>query len=643
MDVGVGKAMKVSRIGIETLILRLAQWFAPLVAGTMMRLSVQDAPVAMSSPSPVSRPYRFSMRQFMAIARPYWVSEDRRMGWLLLLSVLAMNLAIVWINVRLNFWNRDFYNALQAHNYPTFKHLLLVFTFLAFLFIVLAVYSQYLQQMLQIRWRRWVTEVFLRDWLDGGTHYRIALRRGQEDNPDQRIADDINSFVSGTLNLFFGVISSVVTLFSFLFVLWGLSGAFTLWGVSIPGYMVWAALLYAGVGSWLAHKVGKPLIRLSFDQQRYEADFRFGLARTREHNEGIALYRGEARELDGHRARFANVWDNWWGIMKRQKLFTWYSSFYGQLAIIFPILVAAPRYFAGQIKLGGLTQTATAFGQVQGSLSFFISSYTSIVGWLATLQRLATFVESIDLAKAQVRLPEPAPAPVQETEQASRQAPGGVDLGDLRIDAPDGRALVQAAGERIEAGQHTLIIGASGLGKSTLMRWLAGIWPYAEGRGWRLPAGRALFLPQKPYLPLGTLREALSYPMPAAAFDEARLREVLLLVHLPQLVGALDLEDGWMQRLSPGEQQRLAVARALLAAPDWLFLDEATSALDAPLETEMYQLLLRELPRTTLVSVAHRVGVAAFHRQVFELRAGEAGQPARLLVRRPEELEQVPA
>ena len=589
----------------------------------------------MSSPTPVSSPYRFSMRQFMAIARPYWVSEDWRMGWLLLLSVLGMNLAIVWINVRLNFWNRDFYNALQEHAYPAFKHLLLVFTVLAFLFIVLAVYSQYLQQMLQIRWRRWVTEVFLRDWLDGGTHYRIALRRGQEDNPDQRIADDINSFVSGTLNLFFGVISSVVTLFSFLFVLWTLSGAFTLWGVSIPGYMVWAALLYAGVGSWLAHKVGKPLIRLNFDQQRYEADFRFGLARTREHNEGIALYRGEARELDGHRARFAHVWDNWWGIMKRQKLFTWYSSFYGQMAIIFPILVAAPRYFAGQIKLGGLTQTASAFGQVQGSLSFFISSYTTIVGWLATLQRLATFVESIDLARAQGGAAQPPRGVTHE--------PGGVDLGELRIDSPDGRALLQAAGERIEPGQHTLIIGASGLGKSTLMRWLAGIWPYAEGRHGRLPAGRALFLPQKPYLPIGTLREALTYPMSAEAFDDARLREVLLLVRLPQLVGALDLEDGWMQRLSPGEQQRLAVARALLAAPDWLFLDEATSALDAQLETEMYRLLLRELPRTTLVSVAHRLGVAIFHRQVFELRAGEQGEPSRMVVRRPEELEQEPA
>ena len=584
----------------------------------------------MNAPVPSARPYRFSMRQFLAIARPYWVSEDWRMGWLLLSSVLAMNLALIWINVKLNFWNRDFFNALQAHAYPQFKHLLLVFTGLAFIYIVLAVYSQYLQQMLQIRWRRWVTEVFLRDWLQGGTHYRMALRRGQEDNPDQRISDDINNFVSSTLGLFFGVISSVVTLFSFLFVLWQLSGAFTLWGVHIPGYMVWAALVYSGVGSWLAHVVGKPLIRLNFDQQRYEADFRFGLARTREHNEGIALYRGEPRELEGHRARFSHIWDNWWGIMKRQKLFTWYTSFYGQLAIIFPILVAAPRYFAGQIHLGGLTQTTNAFGQVQGALSWFISSYGSIVSWLATLQRLATFVESVEQVRGQ--------AVAQRADAAAAPARLGVALGDLRIDTPDGRALLQAAGEGIEPGQHTLIVGPSGLGKSTLMRWLAGIWPYAQGRGQHLPGGRTLFLPQKPYLPMGTLREVLTYPMPSEAFDDARLRAVLDSARLPHLMPLLDIDDGWMQRLSPGEQQRLAIARALLAAPDWLFLDEATSALDASLEAAMYKLLRRELPHATLVSVAHRAGVVAFHDQVFELQPGADGEPARMVVRRPAQL-----
>ena len=559
--------------------------------------------------------YKFSTRDFIALARPYWVSDDKARGWLLLLSILAMNLAIVWVNVRLNYWNNDFFNALQGKDYKAFKHLLLVFTGYAFGYIVLAVYSQYLLQMLQIRWRRWVTEVFMRDWLGGGTHYRIALLRGSADNPDQRIADDVRSFVNGTLNLFFGFVSSLVTLLSFLSVLWVLSGAFTLGGWRIPGYMVWVALVYAGAGSYFAHKVGKPLIRLNFDQQRYEADFRFGLARTREHNEGIALYRGEPRELEAHDRRFANVWSNWWSIMKRQKLFTWYSSFYGQLAIIFPFLVAAPRYFAGQIKLGGLTQTTGAFGQVQGALSWFINAYGDIVEWRATVERLHTFVQSMQQQRAGAAAAATAPA----------DATDAIELGELRLATPDGRELLQCAGQRIERGQHTLLVGASGLGKSTLLRWLAGIWPYAAGSGWRRPRGSTLFLPQKPYLPMGTLREVLCYPLAPDRFDDARLRDALIQVQLGALAAALDETDNWMQRLSPGEQQRLGFARALLAAPDWLFLDEASSALDASLEAQMYELLLRALPHTTLVSVAHRAGVARFHRRVLALRADADG------------------
>ncbi len=601
------------------------------------------------------KPYRFAFRDFIQLARPYWVSDDKKKGWALLLVILTMNLALVWVNVRLNFWNAAFYNSLQAKNFPDFKHLLFVFSGYALLYIVLAVYSQYFLQMLQIRWRRWVTEVFLKDWLVGGAHYRMSLRQGNSDNPDQRIADDIRSFVNDSLSLFFGFISSLVTLLSFLTILWTLSGAFTLLGHSIPGYMVWVAIAYAGIGSYFAHKVGKPLIKLNFNQQRYEADFRFGLARTREHNEGIALYRGEDREMEGHNSRFANVWSNWWGIMKRQKLFTWYSSFYGQLAIIFPILVAAPRYFAGQIQLGGLTQTASAFGQVQGALSWFIDAYGRIVDWRATVERLYTFVQSVEAVRhvpiadlMDGQLPAaPAPGVLLPQGPGRGGSSGGaalaIELGDLRVATPDGRALLQADGQCIQPMQHTLFVGPSGLGKSTLVRWLAGIWPYAEGTHYRLPVGRSLFLPQKPYLPIGTLRQALTYPMPAEPFDDARLQVVLTQARVPYLFASIDQTDTWMQRLSPGEQQRLAIARALLAAPDWLFLDEATSALDPPTEAAMYELLQRELPQTTLVSVAHRPGVVRFHRQILLVKTGGEGEPAHLLPHTPQHAETLAA
>ncbi|WP_079416651.1 ABC transporter ATP-binding protein/permease [Thiomonas intermedia] len=589
---------------------------------------------------PTAQSYRFAFRHFYALAKPYLVSEEKKKGWGLLLLVLAMNLALVWVNVKLTQWNGDFFNALQAKNFGAFKQLLLIFTGYAFLYIALAVYSQYFLQMLQISWRRWMTEVFLKDWLAGGTHYRMSLRQGNTDNPDQRIADDIGGFINGSLNLFFGFVSSLVTLFSFLFMLWVLSGAITLFGITIPGYMVWVALLYAGVGSVLAHWVGKPLIRLNFFQQRYEADFRFGLARTREHDEGIALYNGEARELAGHRSRFANVWSNWWGIMKRQKLFTWYSAFYGQLAIIFPILVAAPRYFAGQIQLGGLTQTSQAFGQVQGALSWFIGAYTSIADWRATVERLQTFVDAMHQSQQNPHDPAPAsPAgrpsgtpPTTAGVVPLRSARESVALGDLLLLAPDGRPLLQCAGEHISRGQHTLFTGPSGSGKSTLVRWLAGIWPYALNAAHaHAPSGRTLFLPQKPYLPLGTLKQALTYPQSPDDFSAAQISEALQLARVPYLEAALEQTDTWMQRLSPGEQQRLAVARALLIAPDWLFMDEATSALDAPTERAMYALLQQRLPEATLVSVAHRVGVIEFHAQIYAIDVDPTRQgPARI-------------
>jgi len=545
---------------------------------------------------------------FWRLAKPYFVSEERWAARGLLAVITALALGTIWVNVRLNAWNGEFYNALQDKRYDDFSRLLLEFTGWAFLYIVLAVYQLYLTQMLQIRWRRWLTEVWIGRWLEGSAHYRLALADFGTDNPDQRIAEDFQAFVNDTLSLAFGLLTAVVSFAAFVGILWSLSGPITLAGVTVPGYMVWAAIVYALAGSVLAHRVGRPLIALNFQQQRFEADFRFSLVRARENAEGIALYRGEADERATFGARFANVVGNWWSIMRAQKRYTWFSSFYGQLALIFPFLVAAPRYFSGAIQLGGLMQIANAFGEVQRALSWFVDAYVRLAGWRASIERLDGFIDAI------------ARAGRLGGELHAREG-DAIDLERVTVAVPlpgDGtatRPLLRASGQRIEAGQHTLITGASGCGKSTLFRLLAGIWPFGEGAFTRSPAARTLFLPQKPYLPLGTLRQAVAYPGRAGEFDDAAMRRVLEQVRLAHLAPQLDETASWSNTLSPGEQQRLALARALLLRPRWLFLDEATSALDEETEGYAYALLQRELPDTTLVSIAHRPAVARFHRQ----------------------------
>jgi putative ATP-binding cassette transporter len=461
--------------------------------------------------------------------------------------------------------------------------------------------------MLQIRWRRWLTDRYLRAWLADGAYYRMQLTAGDTDNPDQRIAEDLRLFVGGTLTLAIGGMRAVVTLLSFLGILWGLSGSMTVpigAGWTVPGYMVWAALLYAVAGTWLTNLIGRPLVRLNFDQQRYEADFRFGLVRFRENAEGVALYHGEADELRGFRDRFLAVVGNWWAIMRRQKRLTWFTAGYSQAAIIFPFVVAAPRYFRGEIPLGGLIQTASAFGQVQDSLSFIIGAYTDIAQWRSVVQRLVGF----ERALARVR----ADAAVEGVRHTA--APDGdLTLDRVELKLPDGRPLVERVTLDLRPGDTTLISGPSGAGKSTLFRAIAGIWPFGSGEV-RLPrAARVLFLPQKPYLPIGTLREVVSYPTPPAGIADAALRDALAAVGLPELAGRLDEHAHWALALSPGEQQRIGFARALVQRPDWLFLDEATSALDEQSEGRLYELLRDRLPALTLVSVGHRSTLRPFH------------------------------
>jgi vitamin B12/bleomycin/antimicrobial peptide transport system ATP-binding/permease protein len=557
------------------------------------------------------------LRQAWNLAWPYWNSEQKWAARGLLVAVVALNLVTVALNVRLNTWNNDFYDALQQYNWPEFWRQFAIFGIIAFSLILVAVYSLYLRQILHIRWRRWLTDRFLRDWLKDQSYYRMQLNQATTDNPDQRISDDLDRFATITLALSLGLLSSFVTLVSFLSILWTLSGALTipLSGgtlIKIPGYMVFAALIYAVGGTLLTRWIGHPLIRLNFDQQRYEADFRFSMVRLRENAENVAFYGGEARELDTFQTRFARIVANWWGIIRRRKKLTWFTTSYSQLAIIFPFVVAAPRYFDKTIQLGGLMQISSAFGQVQDSLSFIITSYIEIAEYQAVVQRLAGFREKLNEIAAEQGASQPI-----EIERGG----AGIEVEALDLNLPDGQLLRSDIALAAAPTNPLLITGASGSGKSTLLRAIAGLWPFGRGRI-RVEDGRALFLPQRPYLPLGTLADALVYPHAAADFARDKLIEALRMVGLPDLVDRLDEDENWAQRLSIGEQQRLAFARVLLARPEIVFLDEATSALDEAAEMSLYRLLREASWQPTIVSVGHHGTLRRFHDTVVDLARG---------------------
>ena len=545
------------------------------------------------------------IRAFWRLFKGYWSSPEKWKARGLLFSVIALNLIMVYLLVRINDWYRVFYDALQAYDWASFWPLIGEFTALAFIYILIAVYAVYLRQMLTIRWRTWMTEQYLARWMRGQVYYRLQVLRTDTDNPDQRISEDINQFVSLTLTLLVGILKELTTLGAFAVVLWNLSGAVTVpvgsAEFTIYGYMFWLSLLYSGLGTYFVHMVGRKLIRLNFDQQRYEADFRFSMMRVRENSESIAFYRGELAETIGFKERFANVIKNYWGLMRRTKLLNFYVNGYGQIAIIFPLVMAAPRYYAGEMALGGLMQTISAFGRVQDALSFFVESYSSIAELAAVIQRLSGFTvhmeESAQVKNDIARIEEPS-----ET----------LTLYDLSLSLPDGAVLLSGCTLALPRGSHILVTGASGTGKSTLLRAFAGIWPYGAGII-KLPQGASrLFLPQRPYLILGSLRRALSYPRTTTAPD-AEIARILKLVGLEHFIERLDDTDDWSRILSLGEQQRLAFARILLIRPDWIFLDEATSALDEPRERALYELLYQELPSASIISVGHRSTLFALH------------------------------
>ncbi|HEX8540769.1 MAG TPA: ABC transporter ATP-binding protein/permease [Pseudomonas sp.] len=543
------------------------------------------------------------------LTTPYWRSEEKGLAWILLIAVIALSLFSVAISVVINSWYRDFYNALEKKDLEAFTQQILYFCGIAAVGILSAVYRLYLTQMLTIRWRRWLTEQHFAKWLSHKNYYQLE-QGGYTDNPDQRLSQDLDQFTTSTLSLGLGLMRTVVSLVSFSIILWGVSGSIELFGITIPGYMFWAALVYAVVGSWLTHLIGRRLILLSNQQERYEADLRFALVRVRENAESIALSNGEPNENERLSSRFGMVWGNFWTIMKVQKRLTFFTAGYSQIAIIFAFVVAAPRYFAGKIELGGLMQINSAFGNVQENFSWFIDAYTTLASWRATCDRLLSFRQ----AMAQNEQREPA--------FDIRRDGDALSLKGLGLQLGAGRQLLTNANLSIAAGEHVMLSGRSGSGKSTLLRALGGLWNDGHGQ-LVVPAERYLFLPQKPYLPIGTLRDALSYPQASDVYPAERFAEILQTCRLSHLIPRLDESNHWQRMLSPGEQQRVAFARALLFAPRWLYLDEATSAMDEEDEAALYQALIDELPGVTLLSIGHRSSLKRFHRRHLRIEGGQ--------------------
>ena len=575
-------------------------------------------------------------RRVWALSAPYFRSEDKWRARGLLAAIVVLNLAAVYMLVLLNEWNRVFYDALQNKDQPVFWTQLARFTYLAFAFIIIAVYKFYLTQLLEVRWRAWMTAHYLQRWLADHAFYTLELARFSDDkttsdNPDQRIQEDINLFTTYSISLSMGLLNAVVTLLSFIGILWSLSGAFsfTLGGANynIPGFMVWMAVLYCVVGSVITHYIGRPQIRLNFEQQRYEANFRHYMVRVREYSESIALDKGEAVERAQLDVRFSSVLANYLTLIKKQKNLVWFTNFFGQAAVVFPFIVAAPRFFSGAIQLGELMQISSAFGRVQDSLSWLVDNYSSLAAWRATTDRLTSFEDAISAAGQQTRAQ--AAINSEANNKVAATDPTTLSASGLSLSLPAGQVLLSGLSLSAKAGDSVLFKGPSGSGKSTLFRAFAGIWPFSKGAT-HLPQG-AMFIPQRPYFPDGPLRDALAYPQPAAQYSDEALQQALQDALLPQLVSRLDVPDAWSQKLSGGEQQRLAIARVLLKKPQWIFADEATSALDEVAEKALYEKLQAHVAAVQggMVSIAHRPSVAAFHNRQWTLVPQAADAPAR--------------
>lgn len=540
------------------------------------------------------------------LTKSYWQSEEKKKAFWLLTCIIALTLGIVFMLVQLNTWNNSFYSALQNYDAEKISSELIHFSWLAAIYIILAVYSYYLQQTLILHWRRWLTTRFIDIWLQNKTYYNLQMFGKDTDNPDQRISEDVRQFVEMTLGFAIGILKSLCTFISFVFILYQLSGplSFSFMGKTwtIHGYMLWASLLYSILGTYITHVVGRKLVKLNFIQQRYEADFRFSMIRLRESAESVAFYRGEAQEGRVFKNRFKLLLDNFWQLVNKQKQLVFLNSGYSQIAIIFPFVVAMNRYLSKDVSLGGLMQVASAFGRVQDSLSYFVDMYSSIAQWQAVVMRLTYFGRHMHEVSQQA-----------EQFHVERFATSeAVSVEQMQVNLPDDTALLQDINFTLQPGRNVLIKGVSGSGKSTLLRALAGIWPFVTGKINLPKTEELMFIPQKPYIPLGSLREAMLYPGRKPLSDE-ELLYLLDLCQIGYLRDKLDLVADWSHVLSVGEQQRLAFVRAHIQEPKWLFLDEATSALDEDTEAAMYALLAERLRQTTLVSIGHRSTLNKYH------------------------------
>ena len=551
-------------------------------------------------------------RDVWYLTKSYWQSEEKKKAFFLLGCIIALTLGVVYMLVLLNQWNNSFYSALQNYDAKKILDELIHFSWLAAIYILLAVYSYYLQQTLILNWRRWLTTRFIDIWLQNKTYYNLQMFGKDTDNPDQRISEDVRQFVEMTLSFGIGILKAFCTFASFVVILYNLSGSlsFTFMGKTwtINGYMLWASLLYSVIGTYITHIVGRKLVKINFIQQKYEADFRFSMIRLRESAESVAFYRGEAQEGSVFKQRFKMLLDNFWKLVNKQKQLVFLNSGYSQIAIIFPFVVAMNRYLTKEVTLGGLMQVASAFGRVQDSLSYFVDMYSSIAQWQAVVMRLTCFGHHMHDVYQQA-----------ERFHVERFAAADVvEVNNMQIDLPDGKPLLKNISFTLHPGHNVLIKGVSGSGKSTLLRAISGIWPFVDGKIFLPERDKLMFIPQKSYLPLGTLRAALNYPG-NKPIDDTELIYLMDLCQIGYLKDKLDLEADWSHVLSVGEQQRLAFVRAHIQQPQWLFLDEATSALDEDTEANMYSLLQERLQQTTVVSVGHRSTLNKYHELVLRL------------------------